>query len=500
MELLTPEEMGRADAATIAAGTPGITLMEAAGKAIAETVRDRFADARRVLVLAGPGNNGGDGYVVARLLAGRGCAVALCQFGDPAKLKGDARLAAEAWGGDIGAATPACVPGHDLIIDALFGAGLARPVTGAAADLIEAVNADPASVLAVDLPSGVSGETGLAQGAAIRADATVTFFRRKPGHLLYPGRGLCGPVDVHDIGIPSGVLGDIAPKTFANEPALWRDHWHPPVVEGHKYARGHAVVVSGPASATGAARLAAMAALRAGAGLVSLASPPGAVLVNAAHLTAVMVKSCRGAEGLSELLSDTRLNAVAIGPGVGIGPETCDLVAACLDGDRSVVLDADALTAYQNEPQGLFGAIAAHSGAGVVMTPHEGEFSRLFPDLGVANPETAVVSKPDRARQAAARSGAVVVLKGPDTVIAAPDGRAAINASAPPWLATAGAGDVLTGIVAGLLAQKMPAFEAAAMAVWMHGKAAACFGPGMIAEDLAPALPAVFADLLEPGD
>ena len=439
-ELLTPEEMGRADAATIAAGTPGIALMEAAGGAIAETVRDRFADARRILVLAGPGNNGGDGYVVARLLAERGLAVTLCQLGDPQKLTGDARLAAEAWGGAVGEATPACVSGHDLVIDALFGAGLARPVTGAAAELIDAVNADPAAVLAVDLPSGVSGETGTAEGAAIRADATVTFFRRKPGHLLYPGRGLCGSVDVHDIGIPPSVLGEIAPKAFANEPALWRAHWHPPVAEGHKYARGHAVVVSGPASATGAARLAAMAALRAGAGLVTLASPPGAVLVNATHLTAVMVKSFRGAEGLAELLSDARLNAVAIGPGVGTGPETTELVAACLEGARAVVLDADALTAYRNDPQGLFGSITAHSGPGVVMTPHEGEFSRLFQDLGIADPETAGVSKPDRARAAAARSGAVVVLKGPDTVIAAPDGRVAINANAPPWLATAGSG------------------------------------------------------------
>ncbi|MBK5949416.1 bifunctional ADP-dependent NAD(P)H-hydrate dehydratase/NAD(P)H-hydrate epimerase [Rhodobium orientis] len=496
MELLTPEEMGRADAAAIDAGTPGIALMEAAGQAIAETVSNRFADARRVLVLAGPGNNGGDGYVVARLLAGRGCAVTVCQLGDAAKLKGDAALAAAAWGGAVGAATPACVTGHDLVIDALFGAGLARPVTGAAGVLIEAVNADPAAVLAVDLPSGVSGETGLAEGAAIRADATVTFFRKKPGHLLYPGRGLCGPVDVHDIGIPSSVLGEIGPKTFANEPALWRDRWHPPVAEGHKYARGHAVVVSGPASATGAARLAAMAALRAGAGLVSLASPPSAVLVNAAHLTAVMVKSFRGAQGLAELLSDARLNAVAIGPGIGTGSGTKDLVGACLVGTRAVVLDADALTAYRNEPQGLFGAIAGHSGPGVAMTPHEGEFSRLFPDLGGGDRGACGVSKPDRARVAAARSGAVVVLKGPDTVIAAPDGRVAINANAPPWLATAGSGDVLTGIVAGLLAQKMPPFEAAAMAVWMHGKAASRFGPGMIAEDLAPALPAVFADLL----
>lgn len=493
IELLTPDEMGRADAAAIAAGTPGIELMEQAGRAVAAAVLSNYPEAQAICVLAGPGNNGGDGFVAARHLKDHGKTVTVLFLGEADKLRGDAAIAADRWDGLTTPADPGRISGHDAIIDALFGAGLAREITGQAADLVKAANAAPAPIIAVDLPSGINGATGQPLGAAIHAEHTVTFFRMKPGHFLMPGRRYCGRVAVTDIGIPAAVLDDIKPQARLNEPPLWGRYWSPPQPDGHKYARGHAVVVSGPIAATGAARLAATAALRAGAGLVTVASPPGALVVNASHLTAVMVRSFKKAAGLSELLADKRLNAVAIGPGAGVSPDTRGLVSVCLDGGRAVVLDADALTSFQSDPANLFEQIRSRAERDVVLTPHDGEYRRLFE----SRESTGNVSecKLEKARRAAAESGAVIVLKGYDTVIASPDGRAAINANAPAWLATAGSGDVLTGIAAGLLAQGMPGFEAAAMAVWLHGAAAAYFGPGMIAEDLAPAIPKAFRAL-----
>lgn len=484
LELLTPSEMGEADRLTIAAGTPGTVLMDRAGLAVADAVATRHPLGHRIVVVCGPGNNGGDGFVAARVLAGRGYPVRLMLVGEAERLKGDAADAAARWRQrlPIEPLDKAAVAAADVVVDALFGAGLARPVDGEAAEAVAAINAGRGEVVAVDLPSGINGETGAVMGVAVKADVTVTFFRRKPGHFLLPGREYAGRVRVADIGIQPDVLTTIGARCFLNAPGLWREHWHPPAVSGHKYVRGHAVVVSGPMAATGAARLAAGAALRIGAGLVTVASPPDALIVNASHLTAVMVRSVDGAEGLAGLLADHRLNAVVIGPGLGIGPETVARVAAVLDGPRAVVLDADALTSHRDDPAGLFARIAGRSHP-VVMTPHDGEFARLFPDIAAAG-----LPKTVRARQAAARSGAVVVLKGADTVIAAPDGRAAINDNAPPWLATAGSGDVLSGIIGGLVAEGMPGFEAAAMGVWAHGAAGERAGIGLIAEDLAPAL------------
>lgn len=490
-ELLTPEEMGRADRLTIEGGIPGFALMEAAGYAVADAVANRIPLGRRVLVLAGPGNNGGDGFVAARVLADRGYRVRLMLLGDRAALKGDAATAAGGWRGAVEPASPEAVRECDVIVDALFGAGLDRPLGGTAAALVDAANASGALIVAVDLPSGVSGKTGAILGTAIAAEITITFFRRKPGHLLFPGRARCGRVRAVDIGISDRVLAAIGPTAFANAPALWRSHWSVPRADGHKYDRGHAVVVSGPAHATGAARLAAGAALRVGAGLVTVAAPPDAVPINAAHLTAVMVRGFEGAAGLDHFLADRRYNSVVIGPGLGADAGTRALVATVLGGERGVVLDADALTAHRDDPSALFGRIAGRLRA-TVMTPHAGEFARLFPDLA-ADP---ALPKTDRARTAAARSGAVIVLKGADTVIAAPDGRLAINENAPPWLATAGSGDVLSGLIGGLVAQGMPAFEAAAMAVWVHGAAGDAVGPGLIAEDLAPAVRGVVAKLV----
>jgi hydroxyethylthiazole kinase-like uncharacterized protein yjeF len=316
--------------------------------------------------------------------------------------------------------------------------------------------------------------------AAIKAHATVTFFLKKPGHLLFPGRRLGGSVTVAQIGIETGVLDTIGPAAFENKPDLWLASWPRPAVDSHKYSKGHAVVFSGPMARTGAARLSAMAALRTGAGLVTLASPPDAMMVNASHLTAVMLKKVSGPEAIPELLSDPRLNAVLIGPGYGIGEATKTAVEAIVAKGRSLVLDADSLTSFLENPQKLFDLIK-ENGSPVILTPHDGEFMRLFPDLADQN-------KLARAREAARRSGATVVLKGPDTVIAASDGRAAINCNAPPFLATAGSGDVLAGIAVGLLAQGVPAFEAACQAVWLHGEAGLAAGPGLIAEDLPAAL------------
>lgn len=476
-ELLTAAEMSEADRLTIAGGTPGIELMEAAGRAVANAAAALVPEGP-VLVVAGPGNNGGDGFVAARLLAAAGRAVTLMLLGDPARLRGDAAEAFARWPGPTRAATPE-LPAAAVAIDALYGAGLDRPVTGAGAGLIAALNAGP-PVVAVDVPSGLPADTGIPLGPCVTATATVTFFRLKPGHLLYPGRALCGAVTLADIGIRETVLTAIAPRAFANGPALWGDAVRPPGAEAHKYRRGHALVVSGPMARTGAARLAAGAALRVGAGLVTLASPGSALAVNAAHLTAVMLRRIDDADALREALAESRLSAVALGPGLGTDPDARALVDAALASGKPALLDADALTLFAADPETLFAAVAERA-ATVVLTPHEGEFGRLFPDL-------AGRPKPERARAAAHRSGAVVVLKGPDTCVAAPDGRLAINANAPPWLATAGSGDVLAGIVAGLLAEGVAGFEAAAAGVWLHGAAGAEAGPGLTAEDLAPAL------------
>jgi hydroxyethylthiazole kinase-like uncharacterized protein yjeF len=491
-ELLTNAEMGEADRQTIAAGMSGLTLMENAGRAVAEAVAERHPSGTRVAVVTGPGNNGGDGFVAARMLAERGFRIDLILVGDAARLRRDAALAAKSWKGPVAAAAPERLASASVIIDALFGAGLDRPVEGAARGMIEAMNAHSAPVIAVDLPSGINGTSGVVMGSAVRAAQTVTFFRKKPGHLLLPGRLYCGPICVADIGIPDAVLGPIGPKTFENVLSLWRARLPQPRLDGHKYIRGHAIVVSGGASSTGAARLAARAALRAGAGLVTMASPRDALAINAAANLAVMVRPVDGAADFTEFLADRRINAVAIGPGAGVGPATCDLVLAALAGERAVVLDADALTSFAQTPQRLVDAFRARPDRAVVLTPHEGEFVRFF---GSLDRKTQVGSKLERARLAAELSGAVVLLKGADTVVAMPDGRAAIAANATGWLATAGSGDVLAGIVLGLLAQGMPPFEAASAGVWLHGEAGNATGPGLIAEDLPETLPNVLRKL-----
>ncbi|WP_421865525.1 NAD(P)H-hydrate dehydratase [Parvibaculum sp.] len=495
IELLTVEEMGRADALTIKGGTAGLTLMENAGRAAADAIVARFPQGP-VSVLCGPGNNGGDGFVVARLLAERGWSVTLFLVGPREKLKGDAAAAADRWPGAVHPLTADAGKGASLVVDAIFGAGLARDVDGPAADAIRRIGEAGTPVIAVDIPTGIDGNTGQARGAAFTAALTVTFFRPKPGHLLLPGRLLCGELVVADIGIKPEVLAEIGPHTFVNAPPLWASVFPRPRIDSHKYTRGHAVVVSGDASHTGAARLAARGALRAGAGLVTVASPPSAMPVNAAHLTSIMLMPFEGADALTAILEDKRKNALLVGPGAGIGWETRDNVLAALLSGAAIVLDADALTSFAEIPRDLFVAIKGFFAGPVVMTPHEGEFSRLFPNIASKKGEEGA-DKLERARLAAAEAAAIVILKGPDTVVAAPDGRAAIARNAGPELATAGSGDVLAGVVLGLLAQGMPPFEAACAAVWLHGEAGDCFGPGLISEDLPEMLPAVLRDLLD---
>ena len=493
MEVLTTEEMERADRLTIAAGTPGFALMLSAGQAVAVAAMD-LVEEGSILVVAGPGNNGGDGFVAAAELAARGREVQVILLCERDRLQGDAASAARGWKFPVLPFNPQAIGRPALIIDALFGAGLNRPAEGDPHDMIEAINANGASVLSVDLPSGINGTSAAVMGTAIRATETVAFFRRKPAHLLLPGRMYCGRVRVADIGIDADVLAEIQPRTFENIPQVWRKSFPVPRIDAHKYARGHAIVVSGDIAATGAARLSARGALRAGAGLVTLASPREALAVNASALTAVMVRAIDTVIEFAELLTDKRLNACVIGPGAGLGDRTRDFVLTALSAQRGLVLDADALTSFAQAPDRLFEAIKASHDPQVVLTPHEGEFPRLFSDISNKHPNR---SKLERVRAAAERAGAVVLLKGPDTVVASPDGRAAIAANAPPWLATAGAGDVLAGIIGGLLAQGVPAFEAAGIGVWMHGEAAREAGPGLIAEDLPEVLPAVFRHLYD---
>lgn len=488
-ELLSNSQMANADDLTIKSGTPGLQLMENAGRAIARCVLEAYPGSHQMRVLCGPGNNGGDGFVVARLLKNEGWNVTVALLGNQDNLQGDAAEMARAWNGPIEPLLEdGVLDGADLIIDAIFGAGLARPITGDLAAFIEKVNTLGVPIISVDIPTGIDGSDGSIKGTAVKADHTVTFFRRKPGHLLLPGREHCGTVHLADIGIKDDVLNELSINVFANEPEIWRDEFPGPSACDHKYDKGHALIMSGDEWSTGAARLAARAALRVGAGLVTLASPTKALPVNAAHLTAIMMIPCDGPDDLSNILSDERKKAFLIGPAAGISDRTRKNVIAALKTQASLVLDADALSVFENNPSELFVAIKTRQAA-TVLTPHEGEFRRLFPDIAQ------ISSKLQRAQEAAAESGAIIVLKGADTIIADPNGTAVINENAPPFLATAGSGDVLAGIITGLLAQSMPAHAASCAGVWLHGEAAAMFGRGLIAEDLPELLPALLDNL-----
>ena len=452
-ELLTPDEMARADVLAPGLGVPGLVLMENAGRAVARAVVARVRPCR-ILVLCGPGNNGGDGYVVARRLARRGWPVTVAALVAP-KPGTDAAGAAAQWRGAVRDFSAAEAGRAELVIDAVFGAGLSRPVDGLVAETLAAAR----RLMAVDVPSGLDGTTGAIRGFAPQAEFTVTFFRRKPGHVLLPGRELCGEVVLADIGMPLAVLDVVRPMAWVNGPRLWR---LPGVgAADHKYTRGHVTVLGG-AEMTGAARLAAAGARRAGAGMLSIAAAGRGDVYRAAEAGVIVTDL-----GLPELLTDGRRQVWVCGPGLGVDAAR-EALPALLAARRHVVADADVFGAFAGDPDALAGC--------AVLTPHAGEFARVFGPPGA--------DRIAAARAAAARTGAVVLLKGADTIVAASDGRVAVNASAPPWLATAGAGDVLAGMIGGLLAQGMVAWEAACAAAYLHGRAAALVGPGLLAEDI----------------
>ena len=475
-EIMTVAEMTAADRAAAEAGASTIVLMERAGRAVADVIRERYARCPTV-IWCGPGDNGGDGYVIARHLRRRGWPVRVEALSPPASPA--AQWAAARWKGETGPL--ASEPGSAaLFIDCLFGAGLSRPLEGEA-DRLARTMPGAARIVAVDVPSGILGDTGRPLGErALMAELTVTFHRRKLAHVLAAGRAACGEVVVADIGLEETGQG----RLFENTPSLWEERFPWPATDAHKHSRGRLMVISGEAWNTGAARLAARAGLRIGAGVVTVLSPPNALAVNAAHLEAVMLAPFE-----SEFDLQTRAekaDAVVVGPAAGVGEATMRHVFALARNGAALVVDADALTSFAADPPALFSALDRDD----VLTPHPGEFERIFPGLLASSPERITA-----AREAARRAGAVVLLKGSDTVVAAPDGRAAVSLNGAPWLATAGSGDVLAGFIAGLICQGMESFEAACAGAWIHAEAGAGYGPGLISEDLPGLAPAVLRAL-----
>lgn len=474
--LLTTADMQQAEQYADSHGIPYLQMMENAGNAIFASIIQNYKK-QPVVILCGPGNNGGDGFVVARLLKEEGWPVQVA--GEVVGKSHDSGIMMAKWQEPILPLTPDILKEEPLIIDALFGAGLMRPLEGNYKNIIEAVNNLKLRVVAVDVPSGVDGNTGEVLGIAAQAEHTVTFLRKRPAHLLLPGKALCGKVLVADISIPEACLEEIKPMLFENTPHLWQ---LPQIsTTGHKYSRGHAAILG--RKMPGAPRIAARAARRAGSGLVTLAGPKDIYPILATEEAGALLHHLDTEKDLNELLENPKITGWLIGPGYGVNNKTCSDVLSVLKIGTPTVLDADALTSFEHEPQVLFNNIQKD----VVLTPHEGEFKRLFPDLNK--------DKLSNALSAARRSGSVVVLKGSDTIIASPCGNAAINSNAPSTLATAGSGDALAGIITGLLAQGMDIFEASCAGVYLHAESANLFGEGLIAEDIPEQIPGVLKKL-----
>ncbi|PUB13155.1 NAD(P)H-hydrate dehydratase [Yoonia sediminilitoris] len=540
-ELLTAAQMRAIEHAAIDSGeVTGLELMEHAGQGVFQAIFAQWPElaqdggqpphprdisghkklSRRAVVLCGPGNNGGDGFVVARLLAQAGWAVDVFLYGDADKLPPDARVNYERWGRaePLTDAAMASVCGASLVVDALFGTGLSRPLrglgrilrdlcdcvdAGAGLHLADRVQQDAPPVVAVDMPSGLCADSGRSlqddpsdvaavqrggSAAMAAADLTVTFHRAKLGHYLDQGPRHCGRIVIADIGLRRDCKRATTVRLVEKCIGLGKR-------QGHKYSHGHAFILSGGVGKGGAARLAARGALRVGAGAVTVGCPPAALIENAAQLNAVMLQPLKDTEALAEILADSRVNALCAGPGLGVGDREAALLAQTLRAaPRGLVLDADALTILARE-EALFAGLLPDC----ILTPHAGEFARLFPDIAerLAAPANSgpAFSKVEATRAAAARAGCVVLFKGPDTVIADPSGRCSVNASvyarAAPWLATAGSGDVLAGFITGLVARGYGPHEAAETGAWLHTECALRFGPGLIAEDLPDVLPEV---------
>lgn len=475
-EILTAQEMRQTDQAAIAAGAKGIDLMATAGHAVAQRIVQDYTVCP-VLVLCGKGNNGGDGFIVAGLLEKAGWPVRVACLGKTTELKGDAALAAKTYGGKVEALNSNLgIKDARIVIDAVFGTGFNGTLDPELVTLFDKVRAKSPVIVAIDIPSGIDADSGQVAEGTLKADITVTFCRRKIAHMIYPSRTWCGRVVRSDIGIDDTVVAQQNALTFENNPALWLASLPIPGHDSNKFTRGH-VSVYGGSFRTGAAALSARAAQRAGAGLVSIASPDSAQLYYRLAAASLMVDGCNTLQDYQDILADDRRNAVVIGPGAlpeqGGEEDLRAAVGAAIATPKTVVLDADVFRAFEHQPSQLLGKLdpARH-----VLTPHAGEFLRLF-----GTPDG---SKLDQARAAAKKANAVVVYKGPDTIIAAPEGLAVIDVSGPPTLATAGSGDVLAGLIAGFAAQGMPAFFAACASVYLHSQSARLHGLGLTAEDI----------------
>ena len=471
--ILTPLEMQAAEQAVFGQGLDSFELMQRAGDAVAEFVHANWPEGS-IQVLCGPGGNGGDGFVAAAKLSKLWRDVKVYCMVPVTELTGDAAKAAALWDAEVGTLEEALEAPHDLVLDGLFGGGLTRPLDGIAAQLAQRGG----RVVSIDVPSGICGLKAKPLGPCFVAEGTITFAALRPAHVLRPGSAYCGNVQVADIGVP------VQTRLMENSPMLWLRLLPQPGMADHKHSRGHLKVLSGGISSTGAARLAVRAGLRIGAGLATLLTPPSALMVNAAQLTAVMVKPVDGAEELSEAIQTA--SVVIAGPGAGITPATRANVEAILNGPGRAVLDADALTVFESQQDQLFRRLRPTD----LLTPHIGEFNRLFGDLL----ETAT-NKVEAVRQASEKAGCTVLLKGPDTVIAQPDGGAVVNIHATRWLATAGSGDVLAGFAGGLMAQGIDTLVAASMAAWIHGEAGRRVGAGLISEDLERQVPDILSAL-----
>jgi len=480
--ILSCDEMRRAESLSCARGDHDFWgLMQVAGRAVAGAVIERYT-MRRVLVMCGAGNNGGDGYVAAQALREAGWDVRVGALSAPRAH--EAQKAAATWMGPVETLSPVLLDGTDLVIDALFGTGLTRPLEGLAAQMVDAVNARNIPVVAADMPSGIDGNTGRMLGAAFKAEVTVTFFRKKRGHVLLPALAQCGEVIVADTGMYADVLNEINPVIAENDSALWFPLQQKHEVQNNKYDRGHALLFGGPVM-TGASRLAARAAQRMGAGLVTLAAPLEAWEIYAEALESVMVRPLRTPDDEAELLANPKINAILIGCGLGRDEGRREQILRVLATRKPCVLDADALSVFAEAPDFLLQNLHENC----ILTPHEGEFMRLFGDSGA--------DKISKTQNAAQKAGCLVLLKGVNTTIAHPNGSLVVNLNAPPWLATAGAGDVLAGMILGLVTAGMPVFPATCAAVFYHGAAAQAFGVGLIAEDLIDQIPALLKATLE---
>lgn len=471
--LLSVKEMYLADQITTQKGTSGLQLMETAGEAVTKEIVLRWPKCK-VVVLCGPGNNGGDGFVVARLLQDAGWPVRILLRGDKENLPADAKTNAERWDDIVYPLKVHNMGQPDLIIDALFGAGLVREISGEIAGIIQTVNALATPVVAIDIPSGVHADSGQILGTAIKANLCVTFCRAKTGHYLIPGRGQSDELIVSDIGIDHTTIDHISPKAFLITNAYIKSHFPWPRLDGHKYQRGHGVVIGGT-QMSGAARLGAVCARRVGAGLITIACEKKVQSIYQQSEAGNLVSS----EDIQTLLKDPRKNAVLVGPGLGLDEKHKTLIYDLIASEKNLILDADALTFLSQ-----MGEIEKIDRKGsTLLTPHEGEFLRLFPHING--------SKIERVRAASVQSNCTILLKGPDTLIAQPDGKTSINSTGTPWLATAGSGDCLAGICLGLMAQGLTGFDAATLSAWLHGTCAEQRGAGLIAEDIQDMLPLV---------